>query len=152
MDFGRPQTTTRIGSEKSCVWIRWKNRRKNKHRAAVGSIRPRAPRSRGRHQAPGTGQPWEAPDPGHLRTPPGTSGHLRSPLGTSGHARSGQRIWMRKAMVRRNPISCALGAEQEYGPKMAHNGPKMPPKIAQDGPKKTPRWRKTARRKCHKEG
>ena len=39
---------------------------------------------------------------------------------------------------------CALDAEQEeYGPKTAL-------KMAQDGPKKAPRWRKTARRKCHK--
>ena len=34
---------------------------------------------------------------------------------------------------------CAVDAKQEeYGPKMAQNGPKTAPKMAQDGPKKAP--------------
>ena len=39
--------------------------------------------------------------------------------------------------------------QEEYGPKMAQNGPKTAPKMAQDGPKTAPRWPSTARRKCH---
>ena len=48
---------------------------------------------------------------------------------------------------------CALDAEQEeYGPKMAQNGPKTAPKMAQDGAKTAPRLAKMARRNCHESG